>query len=232
MEHKKLGFLDYLLILLKWKKLILINFFVVCFIAAAISLIVSKWFTSTAVILPPTAEASSLGISSIIGGSLSSLGGLGGMAGAAEEVARFMSILESRTLMETVIKKFNLMERYGDEDMEAAVESLRSRLSIDINDNGTIQISAMAKTPFLPSNEEEDEARTLATDIANFIVETLDNMNTKFKVEKAKNTRVFLEKRYNQTMEDLAETEEKFKKFQEQYKAISLPEQTQAAITV
>ena len=46
-------FLDYLAIFVKWRKLILINVFVLCVLTAIIVLIIPKWYKSTATILTP-----------------------------------------------------------------------------------------------------------------------------------------------------------------------------------
>lgn len=53
-------FVDVVHVLSKWRKFILYNFIIFSLVAAAISFVLPKWYTSTAVLLPPE-EKSSLG---------------------------------------------------------------------------------------------------------------------------------------------------------------------------
>jgi len=227
MEGKKSNILDYLSVVVKWRKLIFVNFIVVCIITAIISLIVPKTFSANSTILPPANEADVFGLSSLIGNL--PLGPLG-FGGVSEETYTFMAILHSRTVMEAIAKKFALMQRYDYENMEYTVEELRENVIIEINEDGTITLSSMASTKFLPGEEEENEARNLARDMANAFIEELDKVNTQLKTEKAHNNRVFIEKRYEQNINDLKNAEEELKTFQKTYGVIALPQQTVLAI--
>ncbi len=153
-----------------------------------------------------------------------------GLGGISDEVNTFLAILNSRTVMEAVAQKFNLMERFQTRNMEETIRALQGFVTVDINEEGTIMIGTRAKTPYFATEQEKDEARRLARDMANFFIEELDRVNTQLKVEKAKNTRIFIEKRYYQNLEDIRQAEEEFKQFQQQHGAIALPEQTAAAI--
>ena len=230
MEKKEIGIIDYLYILVKSRKLLITSFIIVCVIAAAVSLILPKWYTAETTILPPSEEAGGLGLSSL----LSTLPGPGlglGLGAISEEMNILIAILNSRIVMEAIAKKFDLMKRYDAENMEETIETLQDHVSIEINDEGTITLRVEAGTPFLSTEEEDNEARKLAKDMANFFIEELDRVNTRLKVEKARNTRIFIEKRYHQNLKDLQRAEEEFKQFQQEYDAIALPEQTAAAIT-
>jgi len=226
MAQEKTGLVDYLYILVKWRKLIIINFFVVCFIAAGVSLILPKWYSGNTTIMPP--EEEKIGVSSLL--NKIPLGGLG-LGSVSEQTNVFLAIINSRTVMEAVAKKFDLAKRYKTKNMEETVRVLRRRISIKINEEGTITLSVEASTPYFSTNEEENEARKLAKDMANFFIEELDGVNKHLKVQRAKNTRIFIEKRYLQNLKDLHRAEEKFKQFQQKYGAIALPAQTTATIS-
>ena len=227
MEGTKSNIIDYFSVVVKWRKLIFVNFIVVCIITAIISLILPKTFSANSTILPPTNEADAFGLSSLIGNL--PLGPLG-FGGVSEETYTFMAILHSRTVMEAIAEKFDLMQRYDYENMEYTVKELRQNVIIEINEDGTITLSSMASTKFLPDDEEENEARTLARDMANAFIEELDRVNTRLKTEKAHNNRVFIEKRYKQNINDLKNAEEELKTFQKTHGVIALPQQT--AITI
>ena len=229
MEDKKSNIIDYFSVVVKWRKIIFVNFIVVCIITAIISLILPKTFSANSTILPPTNEANAFGLSSLIGNL--PLGPLG-FGGVSEETYTFMAILHSRTVMEAIAEKFHLMNRYDYENMEYTVEELRQNVIIEINEDGTITLSSMASTKFLPDDEEENEARTLARDMANAFIEELDRVNTRLKTEKAHNNRVFIEKRYEQNINDLKNAEEELKAFQKTYGVIALPEQTVITIEI
>lgn len=230
MENKEITLIDYLLMLTKWRKFLFLNFLIVCVLAAAISLTLPKWYTSSTTILPPTGETSGLGISSLINNL--PVGGLGlGMGALSEEASLFLAIINSRTVLEAAIEKFDLMDLYGTENMEETLRALRDHISVNVNDEGTITFYAEAGTPFLPGEEDDNKARILSRDMADFFIQELDKVNKRLKSEKAKNTRIFIEKRYFQNLSDLRNAEEAFKKFQEQHGVIALPEQTAAAIT-
>jgi tyrosine-protein kinase Etk/Wzc len=230
MIKKEISFVDYLTLLIKWKKSVIINCFTVCFLVAAISLIIPKSYSSRTTILPPTDESGGFGLSSLLGNL--PVGGIGlGLSGLSDGTYTFIAILNSRTVMETVAKKFELKYRYKAKNMEETIKILQERVLIEIDDEGTITLHVRAKTKFFSFGEKDNEAKELAMNMANSFIEQLDKVNRRLKIEKARNTRVFIEKRYNQNLEDIGKAEEEFKNFQEKFGAIALPEQTAAAIT-
>jgi tyrosine-protein kinase Etk/Wzc len=228
MSQDRGNFIDYLYVLIKWRKQIIITFFVVCFIAAGVSLVLPKVHRGVTTVMPPTDDSDALGLSSLI--SQIPLGGLG-LGGMSNEAYSFLAILNSRTLMESVVDQFDLVTRYHVKNTEKAVKLFREKVKIDVNEDGTITVKADASTKWFPSEKEENEARIRARDMANYIISELDRINKELKVERAKNTRIFIEKRYLQNLDDLAKAEDKFKAFQQEYGAISLPEQTSATIS-
>ncbi|MBN1780887.1 hypothetical protein JW948_07170 [bacterium] len=227
MEEKKNGFIDYLYVLTKWRKPILTTFFIVCFLAAGFSLIMPKVHQGVVTIMPPMEDSEGLGLSSLM--SQIPLGGLG-LNGMSDETYAFLAILNSRTIMESVVDTFGLIERYNSDNIEEAVKELRDNVKIDVNEDGTITLKANASTTWLPGKNEEDSTRVCARDMANYFIRELDRVNKELKVERARNTRIFIEKRYLQNINDLAKAEDDFKVFQENYDAIALPEQMSATI--
>lgn len=230
MEKNEIGFINYLTVFFKWKKAIIINSFIVCLLAAVISLILPKWYTARTTIMPPSTDNSDLGVSALLN-SIPLAGISLGAAGVSEGTNIFIAIINSRTILESVAEEFNLQEVYKTKNMEETIKALRDHYSVEINQEGTITISAEAKTKFFSFGEKDNEAKELSKNMANFFIKQLDNINQKLKVEKARNTRIFIEKRYVQNLEDIKNAEEEYKAFQEKYGAISLPDQTAALIT-
>ncbi|MDW7681657.1 MAG: Wzz/FepE/Etk N-terminal domain-containing protein, partial [bacterium] len=229
MQEKKITTLDYLSVLVRWRRKIIINCLIICIIAAGISLVLPKTFKSSTTILPPTGDGAGFGLSSLL--NTLPMGSIGlGLGVLPEETNTFLAILNSRTVGENVIQKFDLINRYKSENMEEALRTLRSRFSIKINDEGTVTLSATGKTPFFSSKGEETEAKNLAKDIADFFIAELDRVNLQLKTERATNTRKFIEGRYYQNLKELETAENEFKFFQEKYGVIALPEQIAATI--
>lgn len=226
MQNSKL--IDYLWILVNSRKFIVKNFFIIVILAVVISLIIPKTFTANTTILPPSDEGSALGLSSFLANLPLDKFGLGG--GVSDETFTFIAILNSRTVMETIAEKFHLMKLYQGGNMERTVKALRENVSFEINEEGTITFFASAHTDFFSSKENDENARLLASNMANSFIEELDELNKKIKSDKAKNNRLFIEKRYHENLTDLHDAEEAMKAFQEKHGIVALPEQTEAAI--
>jgi uncharacterized protein involved in exopolysaccharide biosynthesis len=227
MEKKEFNFIDYLFILVKRRKLIIVNFFIVTILTAAYSLIMPKTFTASTVVLPPAGGSS---LFSSLTANLPIGGLLGGLAGASDETNILIAILKSRSIAENTIKQFNLLERYESDDMEEAIIAFRGTVDVSINDEGMIVIIASSTTGHLADDAEENEVRTLCADIANFMVAELNQINTELQTKQAKFNRIFIERRYEQNKSDLRDAESAIKKFGETYGMISLPDQVSAAI--
>jgi uncharacterized protein involved in exopolysaccharide biosynthesis len=215
MENKELKFWDYFAVLVKWRRLITINFLVVCLIAVAASFILPKWYTAKATLLPPEDSSRSSAIASLL--TNLPLSGLT-LPGASSSADLFVAILGSRTVAEGVIGALDLMEVYEARNTEQAVETLHNHSSIGITKEGVITIEVEEKDP------------RLAASIANTYIEELDRVNQETSVSQAKNKRLFVEGRLQKAQTDLAAAENALRWFQEKNKAISLPDQISVAI--
>ena len=224
----RVKFIDVLSVLVRWKKFVILNFFMVCLITAAISLIIPKWYRSQATILPPTDDGG-LNFGAILNNL--PLAGLGLGGGFDEGTSMIVAIVNSRSLKEKIISEFDLVSRYKVENVEEALEILRSRIAIDISDEGMIKIDAMTKTSFLANSDQELKVRRLSQSMTSFIVDQVDNRNRQLKTEQARRNRVFIEKRYFQNVADLKAAEDSLQIFQQKNGILVLPEQLQASIS-
>jgi len=216
MKSVELSFWDYFAILVKWRKLIVINFVVVCLIAAGVSFIVPKWYEAKATILPPVEQPSAaFGLVSM----LSDLPfGEFGIPGVSSPSEVFKAILESRSVAEAVVRKWNLMDVYKKKKLTHAMLTLWDHSRVEITEEGIIEITVEERTP------------ELAAGIANAFIEELDRINQMTSVSQAKSTRLFVEERLKETEESLKKAEEELRLFQEEHKTVSLTDQTAAAI--
>jgi len=216
MSSESRSFWDHLTVIVRWRKLILVNFVVVCVLASIVSLLLPKWYKAKATLLPPVDQTSSaFGLASLL--SELPVGELG-VSGIRSPFDLFKAILESRSVAEEIVKNYDLIERYHAKNMEEATRTLWNRSNIEITIEGTIDIEVEARDPELAAN------------LANDYVKELDNLNQKVNTSQAKNTRLFVERRREEAVVELKEAEENLRDFQREHKAISLPEQVEAAI--
>lgn len=218
----KSNFTDYLSILYKWKKLLIINLITVALIGTIISFIIPETFKSTSkIILAPQSSMGLGGISSLMSdNSALSLGAkLFGVSSTNEDL--ILGLLESRTIIEKVVNKFDLYEYYDEAD-ERNFDKLIKKMSSDIifepNEYGMIEVSVI--------NEDPNKS----AQIANYFVQLADSMNIELGIRSAKNNRIFVERRYLKNVEDLKNAEDSMFVFQKKYGIFAVPEQLEASV--
>ena len=213
-ESQEIDIWGYIQFLYSWKKTIFWITSIFVILSIIVSLLLPKWYKAQAIIMPPSGE-SPLGIGSII--SDFSLGGAGFFQESSETYT-YMAILKSRTLATSIINHFNLIEKYNVKNMQLAVTRFQDNASFDVEEEGTIKVTVLDKDQYL------------VDDIVNFIVEDLDRIVKKLSSEKARNNRLFIEDRVNQTKEKLRKAEDELKEFQEEHGVIAIQVQTEETI--
>ena len=224
---ENLTFMDVINILNKCKISIIKNVFYISFITAIFSFILPKTFTAAAVLMPP-GNQQDISILNAFSDSELPFGGL--ISRTEEEAMKLIAILKSRTVMETIIKKYNLIEFYKAENIEEALESLADHVSLEIEEEGTLSIKAHVSTGWLHYDKDELKVRELSAEIANEFVNQLDIVNKRLQTEQAVHQRKFLGERYGENLMDLIKAEEKLKQFKENHNIISIESQTRTAI--
>ena len=224
---EQLTFMEVMNILMRWKKTILLNVFYISLLMTVISLILPKTFTASAVLMPPSSQ-SDVSVLNAFSESELPFGGL--ISQSEEETMRLIAILKSRTVMETVINQYHLIDFYHSKNIEEALESLSDHVNLEIEEEGTLSITVHVSTGWLHYEKDEIEARELSAKIANEFVNQLDIVNKKLQTEEAVHQRRFLGERYEDNRNDLIKAEERLKKFKEEHNIISVESQTKAAI--
>jgi len=213
-------FSDYLSILYKWKKLLIINLLIITVLATVYSFLIPEQFKATSVVMVSTTNQQNLGgLGSLLSGDILSMGSqlLGGTNPSFDLV---FGILGSRTSLSTVIKKFNLMEYYGvdDNNMDKALKKFSGDVSFEPTENGLIEVSVINEDP------------KLSAEMANYFVQLADSMYIELNIEQARNNRVFIEKRYRKNISDLNAAEDSMYSFQKKYGIVAVPEQLEASV--
>ena len=215
-------FFDYLYILVKRRRFLFKTVLGAGILIAVISLLMPNWYMATASVLPPKRPG---GLLSLLEGSgfsslLRNIPGISGKLSGGQEAYSYLAILQSRTVLERVVHKFDLMTVYeiSDSSMDKALKALRNNVTFDFAAEGNIVITVL----------DQDPQR--AADMANYFVELLNERSVQLGTQEARSNREFVERRFQQNQHDLKNAEDSLKAFQQRYGIYALPEQTAGAI--
>lgn len=181
-------------------RFVVLNALGVTLLALVASLLLPKWYSAQAVLLPPTED--DLGTSALSQFFPRGIGGVK-IPGAPTLGDLFVSVLKSRTVSERIIDRFDLVKRYDVKDRERAAKELTGHVRFKVADDGTIAIVV------------EDRNRTVAAGMANAYVEELDRFNKESRSTSAKRTRSFIESRLDLAKRDLAAAEDSLRDLQQ-----------------
>ncbi len=187
-------------------------------------------YKATISVMPPENNNETGSLSTLLSGQdFSSILGAG-LSSANSQL--FVEMLKSRTAALYVVNKYHLDKYYDIDNKYKAAEKLQDKLEIDLTKEGIIKLNVEVSTPLFPIiTSDKDSVRNLAADLSNTYVEALDKMNREKLSSQAKRARQYIEAQLVKTKSQLDSVENKLAVFQQKNKAISLPEQVNAAIT-
>jgi len=176
-------------------------------------------YTSTTSLMPPDSASSNSNLISLLSTSSPAASVGGSLLGVRTPGALFVGILGSRTVQESLVRRFDLIHHYKTNLIEDAC----NRLAIDtqiVEDpkNGIIRISVDDKDPILASN------------MAKAYVEELDRVVALESTSAARRERVFLEERLEEIKQDLDNSSEALSQFSTRSRTIDMPSQARAMV--
>ena len=181
------------LVLAREKKRILQIMLVATLLAAIIVFVMPKMYTATATILPPQQNQSVL--STLVG----QVGGAAALdlrdLGLKNPSDVFVAMLESRTIEDALVNRFDLRKVYYVKRYQDARKILNKRSEINSEKEGLIAIQVSDRDP------------KRAADIANAWVEELRALNQGLALTEAAQRRVFFEQKLAAEREDLSRAE-------------------------
>jgi len=214
----EVNLLDYWRVI--WKRRWLIGGLCVAAVLTAmvVSLQMPKIYESTATLLPQFDSQQGGGLGALLAASGAQSFGISlpGMPATPTDI--FVAMLKSRTMVDDVIKQFNLFELYEAKTMQGARKALEGQTKIKVSKEKVIKITVESKDP------------QLAADITNFYVTNLDRLNRTLNVSKASQNRAFIEQRLDETRVKLVRAEETLKEFKVENKAVAVEAQSYAMI--
>jgi tyrosine-protein kinase Etk/Wzc len=219
--RKQEGAIYFFSMLLRYKVFIMITVFVITSASVVISLLLPKWYASTANVIPPQQSGTAFeGALSNITSKLKDFGlaKLGGSSSGSSY--DFIVILESRRMKDSLINKFDLLSVYEIEDssMYDAREALMDNLDIALEKEGNYSLTVYDQNP-----ERASQMASTMIELANRIAQDIFNYEASL-------NRKYLENRLIITDSLLNAIGDKLSKYSSDYLIIS-PEDQAAAIS-
>ncbi|HET6145871.1 MAG TPA: Wzz/FepE/Etk N-terminal domain-containing protein [Candidatus Acidoferrales bacterium] len=190
--------------------------------------VIPKRYESTTRLMPPDQSGSGMAMLSAAlggrsGGGSGSTGGIGAIAGdllgMKTSTDLFIGILQSRTVEDDLIDKFDLRKVYRDRYYKDAREDLESKTDITADKkSGILKIRVTDKDP------------KRAAAMAGEYVAELDHLVTKVNTTSAHREREFLEGRLAEVNVELESAEKNFSEFASKNTALDIPTQGKAMI--
>ena len=186
-----------------------------------VALLLPKRYTSTAKLMPPDGQSSSgMAMLAALSGKVGGLAGVAGdLLGGGGSGPLFIGILQSQTVQERLVQRFDLKRVYGDRLDEDARKDLAERTGVgEDRKSGIISISV----------DDRDPHRAAA--IAQAYVEELNRLSAELSTSAAHRERVFLEERLKAVKLDLDQAAVDFSQFSSKNSAIDIKEQGRAMV--
>lgn len=192
--------------------------------ALLLAFLIPVQYQSTAKLMPPDSQQSGVAaaIAAIGGGALSGGGltaGLGDLLGSRGSGATFIGILQSRTVADRLVDKFQLQKEYGVRRPEDARKILAAKTNIsEERKSGIITITVTNHDPHK------------ATQMAQAYVDELDRLVATLSTSAARRQREFLETRLELVKKELEESQVAFSQFSSKNTTIDIKEQGRAMV--
>lgn len=162
-------------------------------LALCISLFIPNVYTGTVKILPPQQSQSSA--SALLNQAGGLLGIAGGPLGAKNPNDLYVAMLKSRNVMEKIIKRFDLLNVYGQESVTDTLKKLNKNVSVTAGKEGVITV------------EVDDHEPKRAAELANAYIEELDKLMQSFSLTDASQKRTFFEQQFKLAKDKLTNAE-------------------------
>ncbi len=136
-----------------------------------------------------------------------------------EESYTPLSLMMSRELQEKIVKQFNFQKEYDCKTLEDAIKEFSDYLDGELSEEGNFIITF------------EDTSPRRAAEVANAVVEEINNVNSRLAKDEADHNIAYVQARYQENVADLDSVEHAFLAFQQKYGLFSLTEQARAEMT-
>jgi len=209
--------------LVRRKELLLLVFvamFVVCYVS--IYLFIEEQYEATAVLIPREEDASSVA-SSLLRSAKGLPFGIGSKT-ARTDMDLYNTVIFSRSMMEDAIRTFDLVRRYRMDStaadcMELAVKRLSREVTTKETEESAFEVTVRAGS------------RQLASDMANYIVDRMNQRIVELHTSKSKDNREFLALRVDEISTQLRHAEDSLRAYQERTGLLDVKTQLAGILT-
>jgi uncharacterized protein involved in exopolysaccharide biosynthesis len=200
-------------------------------VSTIVAFLIPRRYQSTTRLMPPDQSNSGMAMLSAAlggrssggsssGGAGSSMGAVAGdLLGMKTSTDLFIGILQSRTVEDDLVNKFDLRKVYWDRYMKDAREDLEAKTDT----------SAERKSGIIKIQVTDRDPKRAAAMAAEYVQE-LDRLVAQVNTTSAHRERVFLEGRLREVERDLQSAEKRFSEFASKNTALDIPTQGKAMI--
>ncbi len=222
-DHQGFHLIDFFEFLAKRKQLLVLVFGISLVLTyGSVYFLVREQFDASATIIPRQEESTSLA-----SGLLRSVKGLPlglGSSSQNADVDLYKTIIFSRTMLENVIRKFNLVKTFGLDStdpsyMENAIKILYSHIQTRETEESAFVIAVRGDT------------RQRAADMTNYIVRTMNERIIELQISRSRENRIFLENRVADLKAQLKASEDTLRAFQDRTGLLDVKTQVPGILT-
>jgi len=200
-EEDEIDLLDLALVLVKHKRLIIGTAFLAGLVALILGFIMTPIYRAETHLVPP--QLLTVQSSAVLSPGLRSIASQFGFGNVATPADLITGIVKSRTIIDRIIDKFDLMNYYNAKNRDNARKTLSEVTSAKVDEkSGLITVAV------------EDKDPALAADITNAFVAELQDMVQNLAITQVSQQRLFLENQLKRTHHNLIQAEEDFQKYQ------------------
>lgn len=218
-DSAEFDFTDAVAVLWHRRRLVGAGTAVVAVLTVVISLLLqNRYEASTRLLLPEGGSGGTL--AAALGDNLPAAARALFSNNASSGYLRYLSILSSRTVLDTVVDHFDLETVYDIDDGPTSTDDAREVL------RDHLKLIVDTEYEFLQVNViDRDPAR--AADMANFVVQELQRVNADLASQNAANFRFYVEQRYQQVENDLNAVLGELTAFREKHGILNLTTQAE-----
>jgi tyrosine-protein kinase Etk/Wzc len=216
----ELHLLDVLIVLSRRRRFVLVFTLGAALLAGIFVLVVPSKYTATTTVMPPSQNAS---MSSALLGQLSGSSALASVAGASFGIKNpsdmYVSLFHSRTIEDSMVQRFALIDRYKKKKESDARTALEDHTTVALGTkDGLIRITATDGDP------------KEAAEIANGYVDEFKKLSATLAISEASRRRIFFEQQLLEAKENLTTAEETLKHTEQSTGVLQIDSQARSLI--
>jgi tyrosine-protein kinase Etk/Wzc len=216
----ELHLLDVLIVLSRRRRFVVAFTLGAALLAGIFVLVVPSKYTATTTVMPPQQNAS---MSSALLGQLSGSNALASVAGAGLGLKNpsdmYVSLFHSRTIEDSMVQRFGLIDRYKTKKESDARTALEDHTTVALGaKDGLIRIAATDRDP------------KEAADIANGYVDEFKKLSATLAISEASRRRIFFEQQLLEAKENLTTAEETLKHTEQSTGVLQIDSQARSLI--